>query len=327
MDRASPLDVILNIAGGHCLPRALHVIADFGVADALDGPMRVDALAAASGTNADALSRLLRLLSAHGLFELNGDVVSHNEASQLLRSDHPRSARGLARMFGLPPCWNSFERLDHSLRTGRPAAEQLYPDGLWSYFADHPEAGAIFDQAMTGKAAAQVAGLVEAYDFSAFATIADIGGGRGHLLQAILGARPGTNGILFDLPHVARAVAESDRLSVHGGDFFKDPLPTCDAYVLMEVIHDWDDEDSLAILSAVARAAPAGATLLIAEQLVPDAPGPAWPKMLDIHMLALLGGRQRTGEEYHRLLQAAGFEPQRTIETFSGIALIEATKP
>ena len=170
MDAASPLDVILNIAGGHCLPRALHVIADSGVADALDEPMGVDALATASGTNVDALFRLLRLLSAHGLFELDGDVVSHNEASQMLRSDHPRSARGLARMFGLPPCWNSFERLDHSLRTGRPAAVQLYPDGLWAYFPENPEAGAIFDQAMTGKAAAQVASVVEAYDFSSFAT-------------------------------------------------------------------------------------------------------------------------------------------------------------
>lgn len=179
---------------------------------------------------------------------------------------------------------------------------------------------------MTGKAAAQVASVADVYDFSGFAIVGDIGGGRGHLLQAILATNAGTRGILFDLPHVARDIAESDRLTVLGGDFFKDELPPCDACVLMEVIHDWDDDASLTILSAVARAARPGAVLLIAEQLVPEAPGPAWPKMLDIHMLALLGGRQRTLEEYHRLMEAAGFEPRRTIETFSGIALIEAIR-
>ena len=140
---------------------------------------------------------------------------------------------------------------------------------------------------MTAKAQSQIAGILDAYDFSRFRSIADIGGGRGHLLQAVLGRAPEARGVLFDLPHVVDAAKglASDRLSLAGGDFFRDRLPACDAYLLMEVIHDWDDEKSTAILKAVRAAAPEGATLLLLETIVPDEPGPHWAKTLDVVML------------------------------------------
>lgn len=323
---SNPVASILQMAGGFCLSRCLHVVADLGVADALDGTPRSAAdLAAAVGANPDALERTLRLLAAHDVFERRGDGFAHSPASRLLRSDHPQSLRAFARMFGLPIMWSTSGALDHTLRTGEPAAERGYDGGFWAYLAADPEAGAIFNAAMTGKAHGQVAGIVAAYDFSRFRRIADIGGGRGHLLAEVLRAAPGATGVLFDLPHVVADSRPGARLALQGGDFFRDPLPQCDAYLIMEVIHDWGDDESIAILQAIRRAAAPGATLLLIEQIVPDHPGPHWTKTLDIHMLALFGGRQRTRAEYEALLTTSGFALQRELDTHSGATILEAT--
>jgi len=325
---ANPVQTLLRISGGYCLPRCLHVVADLGVADALDdSPRTAEELARAVGAHPDALGRVLRLLAAHGVFEAaEGERFSHSPASLLLRSDHPRSMRALARMFGLPLNWTIFGGLDHSVRTGLPASENVIPGGFWAYFAGHPDEHAIFNAAMEGKAHGQVAAIVGAYDFSRFRRIGDIGGGRGHLLRAVLAAAPAATGVLFDLPQVAAeaAAAASDRMTVQGGDFFKDDLPTCDAYLVMEVIHDWGDEESVAILRAIRRAAPPHARLLLIEQIVPATAGPHWSKMLDIHMLALLGGRQRTRREYEALLERAGFSIEREIDTGADISILDA---
>ena len=175
-------------------------------------------------------------------------------------------------MFGLPVNWAAFDALEYSVRTGLPAAHTVTLDGLWAYYAAHPEEGRVFNAAMVAKAHGQVAGVLGAYDFTGFATLADIGGGSGHLLRAVLDAVPAMTGVLFDLPAVI-ADAEpsaSARLALQAGDFFQDALPVCDAYVLMEIIHDWPDAEALAILEAVRRAAPPQATLLVIEQIVPD---------------------------------------------------------
>jgi hypothetical protein len=322
-----PVSTVLQIAGGHCLPRCLHVVADLGVADALDEAPRTAAqLAAAVGAQPDALGRVLRLLAAHGVFECRADSFQHSPASRMLRTDHPQSLRALARMFGLPINWASWEALKYTVETGLPAAERIVPGGFWAYFAEHPEDSAIFNAAMAAKAHGQVAGIIGAYDFSGLHRIGDIGGGRGHLLRAVLDSSPEATGVLFDLPNVLREVSDlaSDRLTLQAGDFFKDPLPICDAYLLMEVIHDWADEQAVAILKSIRRPAPADAKLLLIEQIVPDDPGPHWTKTLDIHMLALLGGRQRTREEYAALCAQAGFSLERQIDTAAGISILEA---
>jgi len=297
------------------------------VADALDDQPRTPAeLAAAVGAHPDSLARVLRLLSAYGIFEVDGDKVRHSPASRLLRSDHPHSMRAFARMFGLELNWNAYIEFGHSLRTGQPATTKTTPRGLWAYFQENPEAGRIFNEAMVSKAQAQVPAVIAAYDFSPFGTIADIGGGRGHLLQALLQADRSARGVLFDLPNVIQdaAAAASDRLKLQAGDFFKDPLPAADAYILMEVIHDWADDESLAIFKAIRRAAKPGAKLLVIEQLIPGDNEPHWSKMLDIHMLTLLGGKQRTGKEYGELLHRTGFELFRVHPTRSDVSIMEA---
>jgi hypothetical protein len=327
VNKATPFDTIAKIAGGACLPRSLHAVADLGVADALDDEPRTPSdLAAVVGAHPDALARVLRLLSAYGVFEVDGDKVRHSAASRLLRSDHPHSMRAFARMFGLDFNWNAYSEFGHSVRTGQPATIKTSPRGFWAWIQENPEAGQIFNEAMVSKAQAHVSAVVAAYDFSRFGTIADIGGGRGHLLQAVLVAGRSARGVLFDLPNVIReaAAAASDRLKLQAGDFFKDHLPAADAYMLMEVIHDWADEESLAILKAIRRAAKAGATLVIIEQLVPDDNEPHWSKMLDIHMLTLLGGKQRTAKEYGDLLRRAGFELLREHPTHSDVSIMEA---
>ena len=324
---ADPFETLRQIAGGYCLSRSLHVVAQLAVADHLgETPRTAAELAPLVGADPEALHRVLRLLSAHGVFEACDGKYRHSPASRMLRTDHPQSMRDYVRMFGLPPFWATFGEMEQSVRTGLPVGEKVIPGGLWAYFAQHPEANAIFNATMVAKAHAHIAGILGAYDFSAFKVIGDIGGGRGHLLSALLERVPTATGVLFDLPHVVedKAGSVSPRLARQAGDFFKDALPVCDAYVVMEVIHDWSDTESIAILKAIRRAAPSHAKLLLIEEMVPDDPGPDWAKVLDIHMLALIGGKQRTRQEYEALFDASGFEFNREIDTGAGISILEA---
>jgi hypothetical protein len=319
---------VVDMASGYPLSRCLHIVADLGVADALDEtPRTASELAAAVRVQPDALGRVLRLLSAYGVFSANDDRFRHTPTSRLLRTDNPRSQRALVRLFGLQQIWDSFGDLQHSVRTGRPAAELVYAGGLWRYFAEDPEARAIFDAAMSAKSRGQIAGIMAAYDFSQFGTVADIGGGQGHLLQAVLMATPNVCGVLFEVPAVIRQVADlaSDRFTLHAGDIFKDPLPICEAYVLMDVIHDWADAEAASILEAVHRAARSDARLLLVEQLYPEAPGPYPAKTLDLHMLTLFAGRVRSRQEYAELLNRAGFALRRVIDTSAAVSILEAT--
>ena len=321
-----PFATLTQLAGGYCLPRSLHVVAELGVADALDEvPRTAAALAAAVGAHPEALGRVLRLLAAHDVFALEGETVRHTPASRLLRTDHPQSMRAFAQMFGLPVFWTTFGAMDSAVRTGEPATTEAFPEGFWGYLAQHPAAGRVFNAAMQAKAQGAIAGILATYDFSGFQSIADIGGGHGHLLAAVLDAVPAATGVLFELPHViAETSIDSGRLTLQAGDFFRNALPTCDAYLLMEIIHDWGDEESIAILRAVRQAAAPGARVLVIEAIVPDDPGPAWAKTLDVHMLTLLGGRQRTQPEYEDLLSRAGFRFRREIDTGAGISILEA---
>ena len=159
--QATPVDTLLQISGGAVLPRCLHAVANLGIADALgDVPQSAATLAAATGTNSGALERMLRLLSASGVFDYRDGHFGHTAASRLLRADHPQSMRALVRMFGLPAFWPVIGELEHSLRTGLPTAEEVMPGGVWGYLSSNPEASRIFDEAMTAKAYGQVAGVV-----------------------------------------------------------------------------------------------------------------------------------------------------------------------
>ncbi|HTE63587.1 MAG TPA: methyltransferase, partial [Solirubrobacteraceae bacterium] len=304
-----PHEAVWTLANAFVASRCLHVVAALGVADAIgDDPVPAPELASRCGADADALGRVLRLMAAHGIFEADGGGFRHTPASRLLRSDHPTSMRAGVAMMGLPVYTATFARLEHSLRTGSPAVETVEPRGVWAYLQDHPDEAEAFGHGMTAKAAVDIAAVLDAYDFSRFATIADIGGGRGHLLRAILDAAPAARGVLFDRPQVIGALEFAhDRLTPQAGDFFVDPLPAADAYVLMEVIHDWPDAEALAILGAVRAAAGAGATLLVIETVLPERGADPGGQSLDVMMLAMTGGRERTARHLGELFASSGF--------------------
>ena len=327
MTNLDPITQIQLMSGGYYVSRCLQVVADLGIADLIsDVPISAFELARSTGSNEDALARALSLLCAHGVFVRVDGRFGHTDASRVLRTDHPMSMRSFARMFGIPVLWQAVVCLDESIATGRPMGQEVTEGGLWHYFEQHPDANEKFNHAMTAKAQAVVPLVVNAYDFTKFPRIADVGGGRGHLLSAILGSAPLSHGVLFDQPHVveqATGVA-SQQLEICGGNFFEDKLPEADAYVLMEVIHDWDDQHAEKILRAIHRAASSGAKLLLVEAMMPEQPVPCWTTTLDVVMLNLLGGRQRSMSEYSTLLDRCGFGQAREIPVGAGHSIVEA---
>jgi hypothetical protein len=323
----SPANIqLMQLTTAWWASRSLHVVAQLGVADALgDQPQSTEALAKATSTQPQALYRVLRLLASRGIFEWRNGTWNHTESSRFLRSNHPESLRDYVRMLGLPVFWSAFEDLEHSLRTGECAFAKRHPEGVFEYLAKHLDESRIFDSAMTSKSHRDIAAILPAYGFSQFATIADIAGGRGHLLRAILKSSPKRQGILFDQPHVVAEVAPEDgeRLTVVGGNFFTDSMPKADAYLLMNIIHDWPDAESIKILSAVRRAMSKRARVLIIETVVPDAAGPHLSKELDIAMMALPGGMERTQEEYASLAAKCALRLERIVETLSPYSVLE----
>ena len=320
-------EVVLGLCHGHVTARAVQVVADVGVADLLDdcGRTAVE-LATDLDADAGALGRTLRLLEAAGLFCRDRAGRWHNtEASSLLRSDHPRSVRAFARMTGTPFHWGSVRSLDHAVRTGAPGITRLDPAGWVHYLDAYPAERAIFQQAMTAKAHDDIAAVLDVHDFSRYRTVVDVAGGRGHLITEVLAAHPSVAGVLFELPAVAAEVPPTDRLTVVAGDLFTDPLPAGDAYVLMNVVHDWDDNRAVEVLSGVATAGKAGATVLVVETVLPDGAGPHHAKTLDVLMLAITGGRERSAGEYEALLDASGLDLAAIASTVTPFSLIEAT--
>lgn len=328
MSELHPITQIQLMTGGYYLARSLQVVADLGIADRIaESPVSAAELAQETGSSADALGRVLSLLCAHGVFARTDAGFVHSEVSQFLRSDHPMSMGAFARMFGIPVILEATLRLDETLATGKAMGDIVAPGGFWSYLQQHPKSNKVFNATMAAKSAAIVPLVPAAYDFAPYARIADIAGGRGHLLQAILKAFPAAHGILFDQPHVIEEVAgiASDGLTLQAGSFFSDSLPRADAYVLMEIIHDWDDEHSEKILKAVRQASPAGAKVLLVEAMMPETPTPCWTSTLDVVMLNLLGGRQRSFAEYAALLERSGFRGAREIPIGADYSIIEAS--
>jgi hypothetical protein len=321
-----PAQIVGDLAKAHIAARCLHIVAMFGVADAVRDARTTPAeIGARTGLDADAADRILRLLAAHGVFTAEPGGYSHNEASRLLCSDHPQSLRSYVRMTGMPSFWNRFTELGIAAQTGRPTLDWR---GLLAYFEQHPDEAANFNAAMVAKSHAVLPAVADAYDFSRFETIADIGGGRGHLLEAVLERAPRASGILFDLPQVVADAKQTQplppRVALVGGDFFEDPLPAADAYLLMDLLHDWADADAARILGAVRAATPPHARVLIIETLVPETSGPHFGKTLDVIMLAVTGGRERTRTSYAALLAAAGLHLERVVATRSEYSIVEA---
>ena len=323
----TPFDTLTEAFGGLLVGHCLTSVANFKIADALgDTPRTATELAADTGADPEGLRRILRLLAAHGVFASSGDRFAHTAASQLLRADHPYSMRDFVAAFASQFAAEHLGYFDYTLRTGKPTPYKVNPGGLFAVLQADPDLGQLFNRAMASKANMQIASIPAAYDFSGREVIADIGGGLGHLLQAVLGTAPRATGVLFDLPPVIEhaAAAATDRLRLQAGDFFTDPLPAADTYLIMDVIHDWDDDQTMALLSAVRKAAPPQARVLVIETIIADVPGPVWSKIMDIIMLSFTGGRQRSRGEHEQLLNKAGFRLERVIPTMADVSILEA---
>jgi len=320
------LGKLMQVTNAFLVSRCLYVAAEIGVADHInDAPQTSEALAKVTGSNAGALHRVLRVLASHGIFEDKDGSWAHTEMSQLLRSDHPASMRDYIRMIGMPVFWRAWEHIEHSVRTGETGFKKIHPGGAFPYLAEHPHESSLFNAAMTAKSHGDIAAVLPAYDFAQFATIADIAGGRGHLLRAILKQYPNTRGILFDQPHVVAEVSpdKGEKLSVTGGSFFTDKMPTADCYVLMNIIHDWPDAECIKILSAIRRDMPQHARVLLIESVVPSSPEPHLSKELDIVMMVLPGGKERTKQEYADLVSKCGLRLKEVVETKSPYSIVE----
>ena len=321
-----PHELIWTLTNAGVVARCLHVMASLGVADHVDQqPVSANDLAQQCAADPEALDRVLRLLAAHGVFDATEDGYLHTPASRLLRTDHPMTMRAFPQMMDLPVMTRALADLAHSIRTGRPALELTAPDGLWAHLDSEPAQQAVFARAMTAKAAGDTAAVLAAYDFSGRRRIVDVGGGRGHLLHAVLEAAPQAQGILVDLPDVVEAGGPAHaRLTRRAGDFFVDSLPVGDTYLLMEVLHDWADAEAIDILSAVRQAAPPDARVLIIENLLQEATLDPRGQILNVIMLAVTGGRERSPSDLGALLGKAGLQLTQVTDTYGPLRIAEA---
>ncbi len=329
-----PAQHLMQIGGGYIFSSALHAVAAAGVADELaSGPRTCAELAAATRTNEDALYRLLRLLASAGIFtEIEPRTFGLTPPAELLQKAHPRSMHDMLVFMADPLHFRVFADLGESLRTGRPAAEKTFGMPPFEYFRSHPEYSEVFNRAMTNNSARSVPAALEVCDFTGARVVVDIAGGHGALLTAILRAHPSLRGVLMDLdhviagakPHIA-AAGLSDRLETVAGDFFAAVPPGGDVYLLKHIIHDWDDERAARILRNV-RSAIGGSAgrLLVLEGVVAAGNGADAVKVLDIEMLALPGGRERSVDEFVALLAAGGFDLTSITPTRSPLCVIEA---
>jgi len=323
-----------HLLNGSRVTQIIAVAARLGIADALaDGPKTAEELAAATGAHADALYRVLRALASLNVFE---EVAPRRFAltplAMLLQADHPNSMRAWAIMSGEEP-YRAWSDLLHSVMTGAPAFEHVYGAPRFDYLAQHPEASALFNQSMSENSRRAAAAILAAYDFPKAGTVVDVGGGQGILLTSVLRAHLGLRGVLFDQPQVvaeAMPILEdagmAERCALVGGDFFSSPFPAGDLYLLRRVLHDWDDKRSVAILRQCAQAMAPGGKALGIESVITPGNEASWAKFLDLQMLVMTGGRERTEEEYRQLFAAAGLRLTRTIPTDGEASLLEGER-
>jgi hypothetical protein len=303
---------------GATVTKVVSAAAELDLADLLaDGPRSSVDLAARTGTDRRSLYRLLRALAGLGIAQHTGsDQFTLTELGESLRSDADDSIHALATMLWGKESWVSWGELVAAIRTGETGWSQAYGMSWIDFYSRHQEASATFNKAMAQHSRDAAPGLVEAVRPTRFDSIVDVGGGDGTLMAELLHAEPALRGIVFDLPSglddaVATLTARGvlDRCRVEPGDFFEAVPGQADAYLLKQILHDWDDDAAIRILANCRAAMAPGARLLILERMLPEMVGPAdMPTLLiDVHMLVVTGGRERTAAEFEDLLGRAGF--------------------
>ncbi len=337
-DARSATDPHLALGGflrGAATLQAIYAAVRLRVPELLaTGAKTASDLAGETGCDPEALHRLLRALSTIGCFASREDgAFALTPLSDILRADHPRSARARLLAAGAPYAVEAWSRLDQSLLMGGSAFVAAHGMSKWEYYAAHPVAADTFDEAMLGRTRARIPSLLSAYDFSPYPRIVDVGGGRGHVLAAILAAHPKAEGTLFDSLSVVRgagpvlaAAGVESRVAISGGDFRTAVPGGHDLYVLSDILHDWPDEDALGILRACVAGMNAGAKLLVVEVVMPErdvSPLIAWLDLL--MMVEFGGGRQRTLPELSELLARAGLAAPRVIPA-GDVSIVETSR-
>lgn len=316
---------------GYWISQAIYVAAKLGLADLVkDNPQSAEQLAAATQTQPAALYRLLRALASVTVFrEDEQHRFALTPLADQLRSDAENSHRALAIMAG-EEHFVSWSELLYSIRTGEPAFEKIYGEPVFDWLSKYPDQAAVFDQAMVDVHGGETPAMIEAYDFSGIRVLADVGGGNGSLLRGVLPHYPSLQGMLCDLPSVVERAAPrieaaglADRLRTAPTNFFEKVPTGGDAYLLRHIIHDWDDAESLKILRNVRRAVPSDGRLLLVESVIQPGNDPHPAKLLDLNMLVIPGGKERTEAEYRKLYGEAGFELVSITPTKGIVSVIE----
>jgi len=325
----APEDQMMQWITSKWITKPIYIISELGIADLLcDGPKSVEALAKETNTHAPTLFRILRALSSVGVFiETGNKVFGLTPLAECLFSN---ALRPIARMFlseWHDKAWNG---LSHTVRTGEPGFDYTFGKPSFEWFEESPAERSILDQGQGSKAIGFARAILEAYNFSDFKSICDIGGGQGVFLIQLLAAYPHIMGYVADLPGAVvsaeKTIAKAkigDRCKAIPYNFHKEAPPACDAYFLVNVLHDWDDEICIRILKNITNAMDADTKLWIIEYIIEPGPGFSVAKLLDIEVLVMNGGRERSINEYKTLVGAAGLEVLKIIPMKSGPAMLE----
>ena len=322
----TPQEQVLGIVNNYWQGCSVGAAARLELADLLaDGPLHINVLAERSKTHAASLFRMLRALESTGIFRQSSPgIFANTPASECLRRQAPGSQWAWIRMTlgtdGL--VFDGWRGLTQALENGRPGFDQLFGQSAWSHLQANPEQGTIFNQAMRDLSTAMTPAVTASFDWSRFPVIADIGGGIGAQLLNILDAHPSCQGVLFDQPQVVTEAPQHDRMKRVGGDFFTEIPVSADAYLLRWIIHDWADEEAIAILANVRKAAKPGARLVLVESVIPDTAEFDMGKWMDMNMLVMAGGCERTASEFRDLYDRAGFELEQIVPTPSPLSIV-----
>ena len=318
---------MLAMSFGGITAQAVGVAAQLGLVDHLvQGPRTAAELAAATGTHAPSLYRLLRALASLDVLAEDAEGrFSSTPLGDTLRSGAPGSVRGPVIMGTVPTMTLAAAEMLHTVQTGEPAFDHVFGAPFFDYLTAHPDAGAIFNGGMAAFSELENPLIASAYDFPAGARVVDVGGGRGGFISAVLRAHPSVRGVLYDLPEVVRdaAAGAADRCETLGGSFFESVPGAADVYVVKRILHDWADETCVKILANVRRAMPAGGRVLAIDAVLAPSGMTDMNKVSDLLMMVVCPGRERTEDEFRDLYAAAGFRLTRVVSTPTSLSIVE----
>jgi hypothetical protein len=322
---------LFQMATGYWISQAIYVAAKLAVADYLgDGPKSCSELADLTESHEVALSRVMRALSSVGIFKMNGDGCFDLEPmGSALQTGVPGSLRYMLITLG-EIHYQAWGNLLHNVKTGATAFDDLFGARLFQYLEQNHDDAYSFHNAMSDFSGLVSYAVLLAYDFSKIHTLVDVGGGRGQLLRAVLQVNPQMTGIVFDQESVIHGADGDDvsagRCSLVAGDFFESVPAGGDAYILCGVIHDWDDDHSIAILRNCHRAMSDRSRLLVVEAVLPTGDETCFSKFLDLNMMIMSGGRERSREQFRDLFAVAGFELTAIVPTVAPLSVLECTR-